>query len=308
MPTLLGILFAPGLTAILGCILHNCFGLLHLNLFDTKIALLIAYLLSFPISILGVLCLRKLRKQTIYHCLTLGALIGFLTPWVYFSLIPFLRGCWQLPTVPITRKIILNVLLNPGPKEITPESTAFGLLWGLIYWSIVYRLVPYLHNQHRCVSGARINFLRLLSILAVAVFFYVSAFVLRTEEFETNASALMEVNGVEALKKLKLLAYLRDSAAQLTVGFIYAEGLGGVPKDVDEAIYWFRLRAAQLSSEAGILYLVSDDELYVAEDYLHGAECVKADPVEAKKWLQLAAKDGNKEAAALLAQLYPSKP
>jgi hypothetical protein len=308
MPTLLGILFAPGLTAILGCILYNGVGLSHLDLFGARNVLLVAYRLSFPLSILGVLCLRKLHKQTIYHYLILGALIGFLTSWICFSLFPVLIFCCVLRTVPITIKTILNVLLNPGLNEITLESIALGLLWGLIYWSIVYRLVPYLHNQHRCVSGARINFLRLLSILAVAVFFYVSAFVYRLYEFETNARALMKVNGVEALKKFKLLAYLGDTPAQSIVGRIYADGLGGAPKDDDEAIYWFRRAAAHSPPDKGMLYRLSHDELIVAEDYLYGAEGVKADPVEAKKWLQLAAKDGSKEAAALLAQLYPSKP
>jgi TPR repeat protein len=82
--------------------------------------------------------------------------------------------------------------------------------------------------------------------------------------------------------------------------------LNGVPKSDANAIYWFR-RCGPIGpfiDEDGVDPAASH-ELSVAKAYMNGSQGAKADAVESEKWLQLAAKGGNKEAAAMLAKSRP---
>ena len=117
--------------------------------------------------------------------------------------------------------------------------------------------------------------------------------------------ALKEEKGAEALERLKPLAYLGDKTDQLVVGLIYAYGLGGVPKNDDEAIYWFRRRGfwgPNVVVEEGV-DPAAPHALQVAKAYANGSDGAEVDPAESLKWLKFAAKGGSKEAAAMLAQL-----
>ena len=82
--------------------------------------------------------------------------------------------------------------------------------------------------------------LRLTLFVALIVIVGVGLLLLRNYQMEAGVRAYKEENGVTALKKLKPLAYLGYNKAQLIVGFIYAYGINGVPKNDTDAIYWFR--------------------------------------------------------------------
>ncbi len=145
--------------------------------------------------------------------------------------------------------------------------------------------------------------LRLALLVAVFAIAGVSVLLLRNYQMEAGVQAYKEQNGITALEKLKPLAYLGDKTAQMIVGSIYAYGLNGVPKNDANAIYWFR-RCGSIGSlivEDGVDPAASH-ELAIAKAYMNGSEGVKVDAVEGEKWLQLAAKGGNKEAAAMLAK------
>jgi TPR repeat protein len=150
--------------------------------------------------------------------------------------------------------------------------------------------------------------LRLTLFIAILFVVGVGLLLLRNYQMEAGVRAYKDENGVTALNKLKPLAYLGDKTAQMIVGSIYAYGSKGVPKNDDDAIYWFR-RCGPIGSpvEDGVDRAAAH-ELSVAKAYMNGSEGVKADPVEGQKWLQLAAKGGSKEAADMLAESRPKKP
>ncbi|MCW5236903.1 SEL1-like repeat protein [Verminephrobacter eiseniae] len=144
--------------------------------------------------------------------------------------------------------------------------------------------------------------LRLALVVAVFLAVGMSLFFLNGYRMMVGMSAQKEENGITALENLKPLAYLGNKIAQLTVGWMYVEGKYGVPKNDAHAIYWFR--------RCGPWPLFDDEdgvdpaalhELSVAEAYAEGRPYLEADPAESEKWLQLAVKGGNKEAAAMLA-------
>ena len=142
--------------------------------------------------------------------------------------------------------------------------------------------------------------------VAVPVVVGVGLLLLRNYQMEAGVWAYKEENGITALEKLKPLAYLGDKTAQMIVGSIYAYGLNGVPKNEANAIYWFRRCGpiGPLVVEDGV-DPAAPHELSVAKAYANGSGGVKVDPRESEKWLQLAAKGGSKEAAAMLAKSHP---
>ncbi|MFC5473806.1 hypothetical protein [Paraherbaspirillum soli] len=144
--------------------------------------------------------------------------------------------------------------------------------------------------------------------LFVAVLAAIGAglYVLRNYQMEAGVQAYKAGQSATALEKLKPLAYLGDKTAQMIVGSIYAYGVNGVAKNDADAIYWFR----RCGSIGPLLVEPGEDpaaphELSIAKSYAYGEEGVKVDPVESKKWLQLAAKGGSKEAIAMLAKSQP---
>ncbi|WP_265289381.1 SEL1-like repeat protein [Verminephrobacter eiseniae] len=143
---------------------------------------------------------------------------------------------------------------------------------------------------------------RLALIVAVLLVVGTSLHILKNYQMMVGMSAEKEENGITALENLKPLAYLGNKIAQRTIGWRYVEGKYGVPKNDANAIYWFR--------RCGSWPLVDDEdgvdpaalhELSVARAYAEGRPGLEADPAESEKWLRLAAKGGNKEAAAMLA-------
>lgn len=143
---------------------------------------------------------------------------------------------------------------------------------------------------------------RVIVIIVIFIIMGVGLLLLRNYQMEAGVRAYKEENGALALKKLKPLASLGDKSAQMILGYLFAYGLNGVPQNDDNAIYWF--------SRCGSVGSASDDgqapaaqhELAVAKAYMNGSEGVKVDLVKSEKWLQLAAKGGSKEAAAMLAK------
>lgn len=144
---------------------------------------------------------------------------------------------------------------------------------------------------------------RLLLGVTVLAVIAVGLLLLRNDQMDRGVRALKEENGTVALQRLKPLAHLGDKTAQFLLGNAYAFGWSGVQKSDADAIYWFH----RLGSFGPVVVEDGVDpaapyELGVAKTYASGAEGVQADPAESLKWLELAAKGGSKEAAAMLAQ------
>jgi len=81
-----------------------------------------------------------------------------------------------------------------------------------------------------------------------------------------------------------------DPEGQYTIGLMQVLGKGGVTKNVESGLLWLKMSAAQGFAEAevelGVAYKFSND--------------VKADPAEARRWFERAAKRGNARAQLLL--------
>ena len=125
--------------------------------------------------------------------------------------------------------------------------------------------------------------------------------VVRNHEFDIAARALKTEQYSVAVPRLKVLAYIGDTAAQYILGGMYADGIG-VEKDASKAIYWFRKAAVGVHGEADP---AAAAELAVAKDYAEGTKGVKSDPVESQKWLRRAAEGGSQEAVAELQKSQP---
>ncbi len=145
---------------------------------------------------------------------------------------------------------------------------------------------------------------RRLIIGAAALLLVCVALVLgRNYELDSAAVDIKTGNGAAAVRKLKLLATLGDRNAQLLLGYQYAYGWGGIARNDDEAMYWFSrtslfgARQPSASDHKG-----ASEALSVARTYAAGAEGVRADPEESKKWLHLAVRAGSEEAAAELSR------
>jgi enhanced entry protein EnhC len=103
-----------------------------------------------------------------------------------------------------------------------------------------------------------------------------------------------EVDYEEVFDKLDAQAVIGDTSAQFDIGQMYQHGIG-VKKDIEEAIKYYQLAAAQenLPSEynLGMIYLLGDDG-------------VEPDYKLALKWLNDAAFKGNDFAEYVLARIY----
>ncbi|MDR3434300.1 MAG: hypothetical protein P4L95_20775 [Rouxiella aceris] len=142
----------------------------------------------------------------------------------------------------------------------------------------------------------------MLGIIALG-FIGCAAFVLRNYTLDRAVIRLKNGDGASAVQILKPLAYIGDKIPECLLGNIYAYGAGNQRKSDADAIYWFR-RCGSFGlpePEKGVDPLASY-ELDVAKTYASGGQGVKADPVESLKWLTLAARDGSKEATAILAK------
>ncbi|MCW5263375.1 DUF2778 domain-containing protein [Verminephrobacter eiseniae] len=142
---------------------------------------------------------------------------------------------------------------------------------------------------------------RLALIVAVFLVVGISLHILKNHQLMVGISAEKEEKRIAALENLKPLAYLGVKVAQLLVGWMYVEGKYGVPKNDANAIYWFRRCGSWPFDDEDGVDPAASRELSVARAYAEGSPGLAADPAESEKWLQLAAKGGNKEAIAMLA-------
>ena len=96
-----------------------------------------------------------------------------------------------------------------------------------------------------------------------------------------------------ALTLFRILAGQGDLAAQMSLGFMYAEG-AGVAGDFSEALMWFEMAADQGDVEG---------QYSVARAYDLG-QGTGQDASSAAQWYTLAAEQGHAQAQATLAELY----
>lgn len=142
---------------------------------------------------------------------------------------------------------------------------------------------------------------RVILCITAFVVIGVGLLLLRNYQMSEGVRALKNENGVSALKRLKPLAQLGDKTAQMLIGSIYAYGWGGVSKNDDNAIYWFRRCGPfgnQVVEKGGDP--AAPHALSVAKAYANGENGLKADHAESVKWLKFAAKGGSKEASKML--------
>lgn len=126
--------------------------------------------------------------------------------------------------------------------------------------------------------------------------------ILRNNQIDQGIRALKDGNGDIALERLEPLAKIGDKTAQMIVGTMYAEGIGGVTRSEANAMYWFRRLGASGPVVVGEgVDPAAPYALSVAKDYASGTGGVKIDRAESIKWLKLAARCGSKEAISLLA-------
>ncbi len=101
---------------------------------------------------------------------------------------------------------------------------------------------------------------------------------------------------VEAVKWYRKAAEQNNANAQCDLGIRYANGQG-VAKDEVEAVKWYRKAAEQNYALA---------QYQLADCYANG-QGVEMDEVIARRWLEISAKNGNLDAAAVLKSLIDSR-
>lgn len=110
---------------------------------------------------------------------------------------------------------------------------------------------------------------------------------------DNSASAPMDFTGIEP-DVVKQSAEAGDKHAQLMLGTMYEDGIGGLPSDLREAAYWYEQAARQGYTKAqynlGLLY---EDGRGVSQNY-----------EQAAYWYEKAAKAGFVEAQNNLGVLY----
>lgn len=121
----------------------------------------------------------------------------------------------------------------------------------------------------------------------------------------TGMEALENDDTAGAQKNLIPLARLGSPSAQRLLGEAYATGLPGFPKDQLQAVYWFRRCGPSCGLKPPNVIEKTRDpaasmERMIGESYLAGAGGARRDPVEAEKWLRLAANGGSAEAVVLI--------
>src|SRR5262249_34520322 len=93
-----------------------------------------------------------------------------------------------------------------------------------------------------------------------------------------------------ALKDVRPLAEQGNADAQFILGKMYLKGQG-VPKDPEQANKWFRQAAAQGNA---------DSQFFLGASYL----LPHKDIAEGVKWMRLSAEQGNQDAQLLLGKAY----
>lgn len=125
----------------------------------------------------------------------------------------------------------------------------------------------------------------------------------RQQQFDEAVAALKLDHGSLAVRKFEPLAKSGDRLAQNLLGYIYALGQGGVKRDDELAIHWFRAAGPLLREADKGEDLAADDELWVAYAYANGEQGAVTSPADSLNWLQRSARGGNRQAAGLLGQV-----
>jgi hypothetical protein len=135
-----------------------------------------------------------------------------------------------------------------------------------------------------------------------------------SQDFYKGMEAYKQADYATALREWEPLAVRGDRVAQYNLGVIYESGLG-VPADKSRALFWYRRSAeqgfAQAQNNLGRLFYLGDpvppdyakaaayfrlaaeqgvafSHFFLGMIYAGGGPGVKADPVQAYKWLSLA--------------------
>ena len=147
----------------------------------------------------------------------------------------------------------------------------------------------------------KLNLAAYLTFLATAL--AVGVFLLgpRDNSLDSGLRALKDGQGEVAIKYLKPLAERGDKTAQYFMSTIYSYGYGNVPRNRENAIYWFR----HLGSSGPVAVKEGSDPvaiyaLEVARSYANGADGKYPDPSESAIWLKVAAEHGSKEAEKMI--------
>jgi len=115
--------------------------------------------------------------------------------------------------------------------------------------------------------------------------------------------ALKVDDGALAVRKFEPLAQSGDRLAQNSLGYIYALGQGGVERNDELAIRWFRAAGSLLREPDKGEDFAAEDELWVAYAYANGEEGAVSSEADSLKWLKRSARGGNRHAAGLLRQV-----
>src|SRR5258705_8498369 len=143
---------------------------------------------------------------------------------------------------------------------------------------------------------------RTLVCAAVILVIAVGLILGRNHQLDSAAAAFKVGNGSTAVAKLKPLAVLGDRKAQVLLGYAYAYGWAGVPQNDEEAMDWFSHSAVFASEGTAQDNHGALEALSVGRAYATGSEGVGANPEKSKKWMRLAARAGNVEAASELSK------
>jgi uncharacterized protein len=164
-----------------------------------------------------------------------------------------------------------------------------------------------------CEGGIKMRFgLRRLSCGAFTILF--CSLLCAAADLESAKRAYEQKDYATAFKEFAPLAKQGNAYAQLSLGKMYMMGQG-VLRDADQAIKWLTASAVQGNADAqffvGSYYLLphrnvaegvkwlrlsseqgqQDAQLLLGKAYLQGDKDLPRDPIQAEKWLQLAAKN-----------------
>lgn len=121
-----------------------------------------------------------------------------------------------------------------------------------------------------------------------------------TADFETGLSAAQRGDYATALQEWRLLAEQGDPSAQVSLGNMYAAGVG-VSQDFAHAASWYRRAAASGDAVAGAA--LGPAYVSIGEVFARGKRMPR-DSTAAAKWFRLGAEQGNADAQNRLGMLY----
>ncbi len=113
--------------------------------------------------------------------------------------------------------------------------------------------------------------------------------------------ALKEDRGLEGVHILEPLARSGDVRAQSILGEVYALGkVGGVEKDDEMAIRWFRAAGPWKREPREGEDPAAESEYWVGRSYTEGSAPYDRNQAKGREWLERAARGGSREAAEML--------